>query len=647
LSKKFAVVITPASGCDALPKLESLSEHAHSITAFVHVGPAVEVPQCMHLPTVKMVSVESTAEYYAALNRALFPSINADIPVLFVSPEYIFDYSAVTALQEGLAADPLYGFALPRTNVGGSAPIPRVRGDSAIDGPSAFDEFLGALPVRLGGGIVQAVPVLVRASVLYNFGHMEGWSFNLSDALARLFIRSNRRGFSGIVCNRALFFAPEQSVFDGPQPRPIINRASDYYRALDRLEESPEQRAQKLLWCRLRNKSSRKVLFDIRNLAPGYNGTAHHILSLIKPLCEVAERFNIEPTFWVSEQSAEYHQLDKIAHGSFVFKLTDDDLFDASIRLSQPWSFSELRDQAYRSMVNMYLIMDAIAWDCYYIRMPHIDGVWRTAADYSDGFVYNSRFTQQVFQERFPKARKIPSLVAYCSLDPLEYYTPEFDSQREVISANTEPYVLVVGNEYYHKGLYEVVRVIATGFPETRFKVLGEIGEQYPNVDQISSGRIPNDEIDRLFRRCTCLVFPSYYEGFGLPVIKALSFGKPVIARQSDLLDEIRDCLSPVDSIVSFTRKSELLRAIDDILSREPYWRAQDSQAVSPRQHYGWTHAANDILALIDQGLQTLNVERCISRLDFFYRSAQFDIERSGWTNADQNKIIFEVEREE
>lgn len=646
MSNKIAIIVTPADGGYVLPQLGSLSEHVGNIVAFVQAGAGVALPQSSH-PSMKVVAVDSTADYYAALNRELHPLIDADTPVLFVSPHYVFDNAAIVALQEGLAADSLYGFALPRTNVGGSAPVPRQRGEAAVAGPQAFDAFLGALPARLGGGIVQGAPVLVRASVLANFGRLNGKTFDLADALAALFIRANRRGFSGVVCNRALFFAPETGAFGGAAARPAIERANDYYRALDRLAGFPEQRLEKLLWHRLAAKPKRQVLFDIRNLAPGFNGTAQHILSLMKPLCALAGQFNIEPRFWVSQASAEFHQLDTIAPGQFVFELTEDDLFDASIRLSQPWSFSELRDQAYRSMINMYLIMDAIAWDCHYIRMPHIDGVWRTAAAQADGFAYNSGFTQRAFQERFPGARKVPSAVSYCSLDPAEYYAAEVDPEKAREAAAGKPYLLVVGNQYYHKGLYEVVRVLAASFPETQIKVLGEINEEYSNVEQIPSGMVAHDDIDRLFRECTCLVFPSHYEGFGLPILKALSFGKPVIARHSDLLDEIRDRVSPIDSIVPFTRKTELLRAISNVLAREPHWREQKTQAATPREVHDWERAAHDIFVLLERGFANLDVERCTERLEFFYRSGQFDTEREGWSNADQNRIIFEVELEE
>lgn len=643
MDNRVAIIVTPDTGVHAgAEQLAAWRAHASRVVVFAHAGDRAALDAAASADC-EGIAVDDVAGFYVALNRALHPLIDANTDVLFVGPAYRFDAPALDALRAGVAADPLYAFALPRTNVGGSAPVPRTPGEPACERPDAFERFLAALPERFGGGIVQAAPALVRAKVLYNFGRLEGATFDLSDALARLFIRANRRGYSAVVSNRAMFFARESGDFAGMAAAPVIDRASDFYRALERQAEFPEQRLQKLLWNAVRPKAVRRVLFDIRNLAPGFNGTAQHILSLMRPICALAAEHRIKPCFWVLPQSADFHALRDIPDCTLVFELGEHDLFDACVRLSQPWSFSELRDQAWRSMVNLYLIMDAIAWDCHYIRMPHIDGVWRTAADHSDGFVYNSHYTRRAFQERFPAARDVPAAVSYCSLDPAEYFTEETCDA----PAAGEPYVLVVGNQYYHKGLSEAVRVLAAGFPEVPIKVLGEIGEQFPNVEQLPSGMLSNEDVDRLFRDCACLVFPSYYEGFGLPVLKALSFGKQVVARDSVLIEEIRECMSPVDGIVPFSRRTELLRAVRDVLDDAPARSATRTQARRPQQIFGWTEAAREVLALVVDRIDAASVERSLGRLEFFYRAGQFDIERSGWTNADQNKIIFEVELEE
>ena len=53
------------------------------------------------------------------------------------------------------------------------------------------------------------------------------------------------------------------------------------------------------------------------------------------------------------------------------------------------------------------------------------------------------------------------------------------------------------------------------------------------------AGHVPPDELAALYRGATCLVFPSRYEGFGLPVLEAMASGTPVVAARSSSIPEV------------------------------------------------------------------------------------------------------------
>jgi glycosyltransferase involved in cell wall biosynthesis len=53
------------------------------------------------------------------------------------------------------------------------------------------------------------------------------------------------------------------------------------------------------------------------------------------------------------------------------------------------------------------------------------------------------------------------------------------------------------------------------------------------------AGHVERDELAALYRGAACLVFPSRYEGFGLPVLEAMASGTPVVAASTGALPEI------------------------------------------------------------------------------------------------------------
>jgi glycosyltransferase involved in cell wall biosynthesis len=114
-------------------------------------------------------------------------------------------------------------------------------------------------------------------------------------------------------------------------------------------------------------------------------------------------------------------------------------------------------------------------------------------------------------------------------------------------------YFLYPAITYAHKNhavLVDAFAKVAAQHPDVRLVLTGGAGPCEPEVlAQIHrldltgrvtrTGRLPHDELDALVRHATALVFPSLYEGFGLPVVEAMAAGCPVIAADATALPEV------------------------------------------------------------------------------------------------------------
>lgn len=114
------------------------------------------------------------------------------------------------------------------------------------------------------------------------------------------------------------------------------------------------------------------------------------------------------------------------------------------------------------------------------------------------------------------------------------------------------PYVLYVGSAYPHKNLKRLVdawKIVAENFPAHELILIGKPSKFYADLlCYIGKMNIPNvrtigfveDENLRLFyKHAEAVVFPSLYEGFGLPPLEAMMEGTPVISSNASCLPEV------------------------------------------------------------------------------------------------------------
>ncbi len=82
--------------------------------------------------------------------------------------------------------------------------------------------------------------------------------------------------------------------------------------------------------------------------------------------------------------------------------------------------------------------------------------------------------------------------------------------------------------------------------------------------DVVVTGYVTDEELANLYRYCFAFVYPTWYEGFGLPVLEAMNFGKPVIASNVTSIPEITGDAAILIEPGDVEKLKEAMKQIED-----------------------------------------------------------------------------------
>lgn len=173
-------------------------------------------------------------------------------------------------------------------------------------------------------------------------------------------------------------------------------------------------------------------------------------------------------------------------------------------------------------------------------------------------------------------------------------------------------FVLYVGNIQPRKNLVRLIR--AFGILKKRHSIVQklvvvgekawlysdafkEIRNQGLESEVVITGYVPEDDLPLLYNAADAFVYPSLFEGFGLPVLEAMSCGTPVITSNVSSLPEIAgDAAWYVDPI----SVDDIVDAVYKVISNESLQLSLRGKGLIRAQKFSWETTASHMLELFE-----------------------------------------------
>jgi len=168
----------------------------------------------------------------------------------------------------------------------------------------------------------------------------------------------------------------------------------------------------------------------------------------------------------------------------------------------------------------------------------------------------------------------------------------------------TGPFVLYSGNIKPHKNLDRLIEAFSLLRSEhgadVTLVILGDEASKYPKLRRLVHrhqlhkhvrflGFVPDQTLAALYRLAAVFVFPSLYEGFGLPPLEAMALGTPVIVSNVSSLPEV---VGDAALLIDPRQPAEIAAALNRVLTDTNLRDDLIRRGLARVQDFSWTRSA-------------------------------------------------------
>jgi len=138
----------------------------------------------------------------------------------------------------------------------------------------------------------------------------------------------------------------------------------------------------------------------------------------------------------------------------------------------------------------------------------------------------------------------------------------------------------------------------------------------------IITGELSDEELNILYSACLVFVFPSWHEGFGLPVLEAMHFNKAVIASNQSSIPEI---LQNDAALFDPFDVDDISSKIQQVLVDTEFRRSLEINSEKRKKHFSWDKTAQLAIVALERFVAQVGLEKSSKQHDSIKKNQRLD----------------------
>ena len=194
------------------------------------------------------------------------------------------------------------------------------------------------------------------------------------------------------------------------------------------------------------------------------------------------------------------------------------------------------------------------------------------------------------------------------------------ETDRQVLAERylvTYPFLLYAGRISPHKNLVRIIEAFSAlkaelekeaQFPDLKLIIIGDELSKHPDLrrtvirsgvqnDVRFMGFVPIEMLRMFYDAAKIFVFPSLYEGFGLPPLEAMAHGTPVVTSNTSSLPEV---VGNAAVLVNPENVFEIMRALHRVLVDQAVREKFKQRGYEQAKKFSWDASARQILGVYE-----------------------------------------------